>query len=76
MGVQRLHCASTRSLVVIVSVRTWRGVVARYTANGSTASVEYREYPGRTHRLLSQSGWEEIADDSLQWADAQVTAAG
>lgn len=46
-----------------------RGALAKYTATGSPAIVELREYPGRTHRLLSQTGWEEIADAALAWAD-------
>ncbi|WP_068272714.1 alpha/beta hydrolase [Aldersonia kunmingensis] len=33
-----------------------------------TALVERVEYPGRTHRLVSQDGWEEIADYALSWA--------
>jgi len=32
------------------------------------ATVEYKEYAGRTHRLVSQDGWEEIADYALAWA--------
>lgn len=33
-----------------------------------TALVERVEFPGRTHRLVSQDGWEEIADYALDWA--------
>lgn len=32
------------------------------------ALVERVEYPGRTHRLVSQDGWAEIADYALDWA--------
>lgn len=46
-----------------------RAAQAKYTATGSRAIVEHREYRGRTHRLLSQTGWEEIADAALAWAD-------
>ncbi|MDR6867897.1 pimeloyl-ACP methyl ester carboxylesterase [Microbacterium resistens] len=45
-----------------------RAILKRYTGTGSSAVVEYKEYPGRTHRLVSQDGWEEIADDALGWA--------
>jgi len=45
-----------------------RAIVKKYRSSGSPAIVEYREYPGRTHRLVSQEGWEEIADDALAWA--------
>jgi hypothetical protein len=32
------------------------------------------EYSGRTHRLVSQDGWEEIADHALEWAVAHSAA--
>jgi len=50
-----------------------RAIVAKYRATGSPAVVEYREYPGRTHRLVSQDGWEEIADAALAWATEHAT---
>ncbi|MEU8899401.1 alpha/beta fold hydrolase [Nocardia sp. NPDC048505] len=46
--------------------RIQRATLAEY-AEG-TAVVERVEYPGRTHRLVSQDGWEEIADHALDWA--------
>ena len=42
-------------------------IVKRYNKSG-TALVEYKEYAGRTHRLVSQDGWEEIATYALDWA--------
>jgi pimeloyl-ACP methyl ester carboxylesterase len=53
-----------------------KAIVAKYHASGSPAVVEYKEYDGRTHRLVSQPGWEEIADHALTWATshAAVTA--
>ena len=39
-----------------------------------SAVVEYKEYAGRTHRLVSQDGWEEIADYALQWATEHQVA--
>ncbi|TCJ96433.1 alpha/beta hydrolase [Nocardia alba] len=33
-----------------------------------TALVEQVEFPDRTHRLVSQDGWEEIADYALDWS--------
>ncbi|WP_345750809.1 alpha/beta hydrolase [Microbacterium rhizophilus] len=32
------------------------------------ALVERVEFPGRTHRIVSQDGWEEVADYALGWA--------
>ena len=53
-----------------------KAIVKRYAQGaaktGSTAVVEYREFPGRTHRIVSQKGWEEVADYALDWAVAHV----
>lgn len=51
-----------------------RAIVKKYRSSGSPAVVEYKEYAGRTHRLISQDGWEEIADYALTWAVAHATA--
>ena len=37
----------------------------------STAVTEYREFPGRTHFVIGQRGWEEVANFSLDWARDQ-----
>jgi pimeloyl-ACP methyl ester carboxylesterase len=37
----------------------------------STAVTEYKEFPGRTHFVIGQSGWEEVADFTLRWARGQ-----
>ena len=50
-------------------------IVEKYRASGSPAVVDYREFPGRTHRIVSQDGWEEVADYALEWATSHVTAA-
>ena len=42
-----------------------KAILKKYTG---PATVEYKEYAGRTHRLVSQDGWEEIADYALSWA--------
>jgi non-heme chloroperoxidase len=53
-----------------------KAIVKKYQAGaaktGSTAVVEYKEFPGRTHRIVSQQGWEEVADYALDWALAQA----
>lgn len=51
-----------------------RAIVRKYRASGGPAIVEYEEYAGRTHRLVSQDGWEEIADHALEWAVSHTTA--
>jgi pimeloyl-ACP methyl ester carboxylesterase len=35
----------------------------------STARTDFKEFPGRAHLLLSQQGWEEIADFASNWLD-------
>jgi alpha-beta hydrolase superfamily lysophospholipase len=52
-----------------------KALLKKYTQSGSPAIVEYKEYAGRTHRLVSQDGWEEIADDALAWAVAHAQRA-
>jgi alpha-beta hydrolase superfamily lysophospholipase len=37
----------------------------------STAVTEYKEFPGRTHFIIGQSGWEEVANFTLRWARGQ-----
>ncbi|HEY3338912.1 MAG TPA: alpha/beta fold hydrolase [Propionicimonas sp.] len=53
-----------------------KAIVAKYKASGGPALVDYREFAGRTHRLVSQDGWEEIADFALGWALEHATEPG
>jgi pimeloyl-ACP methyl ester carboxylesterase len=34
----------------------------------SKAITAYKEFPGRSHFILGQEGWEEVADFALSWA--------
>lgn len=34
----------------------------------SKAITEYKEFEGRTHYTVGQDGWEEVADNALDWA--------
>ncbi len=43
-------------------------IYAKYAATGSPAVVEKKQFAGRTHRIVSQNGWEEVADYALDWA--------
>ena len=40
----------------------------KYTKTGSASVVEKKQFAGRTHRIVSQDGWEEVADYALDWA--------
>jgi len=35
---------------------------------GKTTVTEIKEFPGRAHLMTAQQGWQEIADDVLDWA--------
>jgi pimeloyl-ACP methyl ester carboxylesterase len=37
----------------------------------SIATTEYKEFPGRTHFVIAQSGWQEVAEHALSWARDQ-----
>jgi pimeloyl-ACP methyl ester carboxylesterase len=37
----------------------------------SAAVTEYREFAGRTHFMIGQEGWQEIADHVIDWARGQ-----
>jgi pimeloyl-ACP methyl ester carboxylesterase len=37
----------------------------------SIATTEYREFTGRTHFMMAQGGWQEVADYALDWARDQ-----
>ncbi|KQM82646.1 alpha/beta hydrolase [Agromyces sp. Leaf222] len=45
-----------------------KAIVKKYHATGSPSVVEYQEFAGRTHRIVSQDGWEEVAEYALTWA--------
>jgi pimeloyl-ACP methyl ester carboxylesterase len=48
--------------VVRANVRAYRD---------SIATTEYREFEGRTHFIIAQTGWQEVADYALDWAREQ-----
>jgi hypothetical protein len=37
----------------------------------SLATTEYREFPGHTHFVMAQSGWQEVARYALEWVQDQ-----
>jgi dienelactone hydrolase len=36
----------------------------------SPARTDFRSYPGRTHWLIAQDGWEEVAHGCSEWIEA------
>lgn len=41
----------------------------KYTGRAVT---EYKEFPGRSHFIIGEKGWEEVADHALEWAEAHA----
>jgi pimeloyl-ACP methyl ester carboxylesterase len=41
----------------------------------SEAITEYKEFPGRSHFIIGQEGWEEVADYALDWAAGHAVGA-
>ena len=37
----------------------------------SIATTEYKEFPGRTHFIIAQDGWQEVANYALDWVRDQ-----
>jgi pimeloyl-ACP methyl ester carboxylesterase len=38
----------------------------------SIAITAYKEFPGRSHLIIAQRGWEEVADYAISWAETQI----
>ena len=41
---------------------------------GSGAVTDYREFAGRSHLLIAQEGWQEVAEFALDWAVAKAAS--
>lgn len=41
----------------------------------SPAVTEYKEFPGRSHYIIAEKGWEEVAQYALDWAVAKTNNA-
>jgi pimeloyl-ACP methyl ester carboxylesterase len=42
----------------------------------SSAITEFKEFPGRSHLIAIQDGWQEVAEYALSWAEAKTTGSG
>lgn len=40
----------------------------------SSAITEYKEFAGRSHFIIGEKGWEEVADYALDWAQSKIGA--
>lgn len=57
---------------VIMPASLSRKIFKRHQA--SPVATHYREFAGRSHFLVGEKGWEEVADYALEWATTQITA--
>ena len=67
-----MHSSNSRTPARRRSPRHQRSNAAHY--RGDTVT-ELREHPGFAHLLPAQPGWEQIADEVLDWALAHATGA-
>ena len=49
----------------IIPVSLIKSNYAKY--NASPSIVEFKEFAGRTHFIIGQKNWEEVADYTLNW---------
>ncbi|MBC8010011.1 MAG: alpha/beta hydrolase [Burkholderiales bacterium] len=52
---------------VIMPAALSRKIYAKHRASPSITA--YHEFPGRSHYLIAETGWEEVADHALAWAE-------
>jgi len=62
-----LLIAGTKDHVVPQSV-----VEKEFKAYKGPAKVEYKVFEGRSHGIVNQKGWEEVADAALAFAEANI----
>jgi pimeloyl-ACP methyl ester carboxylesterase len=58
---------------VIMPAALTRKNFKKYQA--SSAVTEHKEFPGRSHYIIAEKGWEEVADYALKWAEAKTAKA-
>lgn len=49
-----------------------RKISQKYQA--SSAISEYKEFPGRSHYIIAEKGWEEVAQYALDWVQTKFSA--
>ena len=54
----------------IVPARINRRNYGKYV--GSGARTDFREFPGRSHWIIAQPGWEEVAEHVASWLESTV----
>jgi len=59
----------------IVPATVSRSQAKLYEKSRSTATVDYKEFPDRSHYTVGEDGWEEVADYALDWAEKSAELA-
>ncbi|MBL9215890.1 MAG: alpha/beta hydrolase [Opitutaceae bacterium] len=57
---------------VIMPAALSRKIFRRHQA--SAAPTDYKEFAGRSHFLIGEQGWEEVAQYALSWAEGRLAA--
>ena len=55
---------------VIMPAALSRKIFAKHSA--SPVTTDYKEFPGRSHYLIAEKGWEEVASYAIAWAEVQL----
>ena len=55
---------------VIMPAALSRKIFAKHSA--SPVTTDYKEFPGRSHYLIAEKGWEEVASHAIAWAEVQL----
>lgn len=55
--------------------RSVTAAVAKLYSDNTSSVTEFHEYEGKGHSLTMDSGWQDVADDVLDWFAAKGYAA-
>lgn len=55
---------------VIMPASLSRKIYRKHRA--SPGVTDYKEFPGRSHYIIAEQGWQEVADYALTWATARI----
>ena len=55
---------------VIMPAALSRKIYRKHRA--SPGVTDYKEFPGRSHYLIAEPGWQEVADYALTWAEGKI----
>lgn len=56
---------------VIMPAALSRKIYRKHSA--SPVTTAYKEFPGRSHYIIAEPGWQEVADYALTWAGEQIS---